>query len=149
MLYTSQSVWRKREFGFVPNASLTLQSKSWKKQCRNGGDTCENACAWQTKGCAKGAETCGLLTNDPALSPLFPFCMFYTARSTEDQRLSGQTWKVLWCWKVSYKCSDLTTGIFVPKIKLLLQNRFTDSSSSCKFCHLFHLWISKHTGMER
>lgn len=81
----------------------------------------------------------GLLTNDPALSPLFPFCMFYTARSTVMIRDCEGKWKVLWCWKVSYKCSDLTTGIFVPKIKLLLQSRFTDSSSSCKFCHLFHL----------
>lgn len=78
----SQSAWRKKEFKFVPNASLTLQSKSWKKQCRNGVDTCENDCAWQTKGCAKGTGTRGLLTSDPALSPLFPFSVFYTLRST-------------------------------------------------------------------
>lgn len=103
----------------------------------------------QAKGCAKGTETCGLLTNSPAFSPLFPFSMFYTARSTVRIRDWEPTWKALWCWKVSYICSDLTTGIFVPKKKLLLQSRFTDSSSSCKFSHLFHLWISKHTEMER
>lgn len=64
-----------------------------KKQCRNRGGTCENACAWQTKGCAKGTETSGLLTNDPALSSLLPFSMFYTARNAVRIRDCESNWE--------------------------------------------------------
>lgn len=37
----------------------------------------------------------------------------------------------------------------MPKIELLLQCKFTDSNSRHKFYHLFWLWISKHSWMER
>lgn len=88
----------------------------------------------------------------PLTLPSLPFCpsaCFILPEMLWGSGTVRATGKALWCWKVSYKCSDLTTGIFASKMKLLLQSRFTDSSSRCKFCHLFQLWISKHTDMER
>ena len=151
---TSQGGWRKRG-----NRSL-FQMLALLLRAKPGGSSAGVAVilVWmpvrsRLRGCAKWRASRSLLTTAfPCPLSILPllYVLCWQGRC-ENQRLQGQTRKALHSWKVTYKLQVLIwqQEYLYFKMKLLLQGRFTDSNSSCKFCHLFRLWISKHIWMER
>lgn len=74
--------------------------------------------------------------------PLCPFSLLHglsCQKHCGDQGLWGLTWEALWCWKVSYKCSDLTTGIsclkcnYCCKVDLLTPVVVANSATSFSY----------------
>lgn len=86
----------------------------------------------------------GLLTNDPALSPLFPFCMFYTARSTvmirDCEGKLGKCYGIGRCltnaliWQQEYLCLKLNccckVDLLTPVVVANSATSFTYESQS-------------------